>query len=308
MTKFSEILKKNFQAKSSYFTNQKQTKNVFTEKWKKFSSNKDSSKLYDFQKKWFLKLYGFKSEKNLKNYLQKSKFILDTGCGLGYKSAWFANLAPNSVVIGIDISDSIDIAKKKYNKLNNLYFLKGDIASLPFKSGSIDFVCCDQVIMHTENPDKTFKELSRVTRDKGQLLCYFYKKKALPRELLDDYFREYCKNLTNKEIWDLSKGLTLLGRELSKIKKKINVPEIKQLGIKSGKIDIQRFVYWNFVKCYWNENLGYQTSLATNFDWYSPSNARRFTKKEVKILIEKNRLKSKSFYEEEACYSIRVSK
>ena len=38
---------------------------------------------------------------------------------------------------------------------------------------------------------------------------------------------------------------------------------------------IQRFIYWNFLKCFWNEQLGKETSLVTNFDWYSPSNARR---------------------------------
>lgn len=48
-------------------------------------------------------------------------------------------------------------------------------------------------------------------------------------------------------------------------------------------------IYWNFIKCFWNEELGYDTSVATNFDWYSPSNAKRYS-------------------EEEACYSGRFLK
>ena len=28
---------------------------------------------------------------------------------------------------------------------------------------------------------------------------------------------------------------------------------------------------------FWNEELGYATSLSTNFDWYSPVNAKRFS-------------------------------
>ena len=47
--------------------------------------------------------------------------------------------------------------------------------------------------MHTENPELTFSEFVRIIRkNKGEVGCYFYAKKALPRELLDDYFRTKC--------------------------------------------------------------------------------------------------------------------
>ena len=49
------------------------------------------------------------------------------------------------------------------------------------------------------------------------------------------------------------------------------------------------FLYWNFLKCFWNEDLGRETSVVTNYDWYSPSNARRYSK-QVLDLIEANEL------------------
>ena len=57
--------------------------------------------------------------------------------------------------------------------------------------------------MHTENPEKTFEELTRICNNNREVACYFYAKKALPRELLDEYFREKCKTLNKDELWKL---------------------------------------------------------------------------------------------------------
>ena len=284
--------------------NNDQTQNVFSEKWSKYQISSEKEKLFEFQKKWFLKLYGFKSEIDLENFLIKKKVVFDAGCGLGYKAAWFASLAPETLVLAMDFSDSVIEAAKTYKKLKNLFFIKGDISDTPFLSNAIDFINCDQVIMHTEDPKKTFSELSRIcSNTNGEFTCYFYTKKALPRELLDDHFRLKCKSMSHKELWEMSKQLTILGKNLSELNIKINVPEIKALDIKGGEYDIQRFIYWNFLKCFWNENLGYDTSLVTNFDWYSPSNAKRYSKEEIDKLILYNNLSVIYFHEEEACYS-----
>ncbi|MGY8923907.1 MAG: class I SAM-dependent methyltransferase, partial [Flavobacteriales bacterium] len=121
----------------STFDNQNQTNDTFTEKWKVLDKTADSEE-YDFesfQKNWFLELYGFSSEKELGNFL-KGKIIIDAGCGLGYKSSWFASLAPDSLVIGIDFSNSAILASQKYKNIENLYFVQGDIAETKIKLNS----------------------------------------------------------------------------------------------------------------------------------------------------------------------------
>lgn len=289
--------------------NQQLTNEAFSEKWNKFEKTNDKEKLYEIQKKWYLELYGFKNEDELAKFLQSKKYIFDAGCGLGYKAEWFARLSPNSIVIGMDYSEAAYIAAQNYKDIKILYFIRGDIAKTFFVDESIDYVSCDQVIMHTENPEETFKELTRITKNNAQFACYVYAKKALPRELLDEYFRTYCKSLTHDELWDMSEKLTELGKTLSELNIKIDVPDIPQLGIVGGRgVDLQRFIYWNFIKCYWNEELGKDTSIVTNFDWYSPSNAKRYSEKEFKDMINKNDLKIEYFHKEEACYSGRFSK
>ena len=158
--------------------------------------------------------------------------------------------------------------------------------------------------MHTENPEQTFKELSRITNPKlGQIACYWYAKKALPRELIDDHFRLASQQLNHDELLALSEQLTELGRRLTDLNVRFDCPEIPALNIKGGEIDIQRFIYWNFLKCFWNESLGRDISNFTNFDWYSPSNAKRFNKVEISNLLDAIGLKEVFFHSEEACFS-----
>ena len=244
----------------------------------------------------------------MRDFLADKMTIFDAGCGLGFKAAWFAELAPHALVIGMDFSEAAAHAAARYRDLPNLMFVRGDIAKTGFADGVIDYTSCDQVIMHTEVPEETFAELGRVTNHKvGQVACYFYAKKAMPRELLDDYFRMHCKEMSNESLWLMSEQLTELGKRLSALNVSFEAPDIPELGIKGGTYDIQRFIYWNFLKCFWNSDLGLETSISTNFDWYSPSNARRFSKKEVEQIICDTGMSIVCFHSEEAAHSGRFT-
>lgn len=289
--------------------NQQQTNEAFSYKWNRRRGIKDIEKANQFQRNWYLDLYGFENESNLASFLKTRKTLFDAGCGVGHKAAWFASLSPETLVIAMDFSDSVVSAAEKYREVKNLFFIQGDIADTHMNSGVIDYVSCDQVLQHTEVPEKTFKELTRIVSEpKGEFSCYVYAKKALPRELLDDYFRLATSSFSNKQIMELSEQLTVLGRTLSNLNTEIEVPDIPLLGIKGGKQDLQRFIYWNFIKCFWNKDLGMESSILCNFDWYSPSNAKRFSENEYKDMIAENNLDIITFHKEEACFSGRFRK
>ena len=128
--------------------NQLQTNKVFSEKWGKQDKNEDKEVAWKYQKRWYLELYGFSCESEFAGFLQERDVILDAGCGLGYKAAWFAELSPQSVVIAMDYSSSVYLAANSYGHLENIIFVQGDIGSPIFKPEVIDYVSCDQVIMH----------------------------------------------------------------------------------------------------------------------------------------------------------------
>lgn len=295
-------------ADSSGHTNQAQTNDSFSEKWVKLDNESSTEEMESFQKAWVLDLYGFKTIEGFREFLKDKQVIIDAGCGLGYKSAWLAELAPHATVFGIDFSEAVYVAARRYRHFSNLFFLRGDIANLPFKEGSIDFVFCDQVIHHTENPRETYRHLSSLLSPAGKLACYVYAKKAVPRELVDDYFRQATHHLSNEQMWEFSDQLTELGKRLTELNVKFTAPDIPALGIKGGEYDIQRFIYWNFIKCFYRPEWTKQENDACNFDWYSPSNAERYSPEEYRQWAHDLNLKIDFFRSEEAGHTSIVSK
>ena len=74
--------------------------------------------------------------------------------------------------------------------------------------------------------------------------------------------------------------------------------------IKAGTYDVQRFLYWNFLKCWWSPDVPFKQSIATNYDWYFPKFAYRHTEKEVRKWFKDIKLKIVHFNEIESGYSI----
>ena len=163
---------------------------------------------------------------------------------------------------------------------------------MPFKKKFFDFIVSDQVLHHTNNTKKSFKILTKYLEKKGIISIYIYKKKGPIREFTDDYIRETSTNMTEQKCIELSKELANLGKNLSNIKAKIKITnDIPLLEIKSGTYDVQRFIFYNFIKCWWSKNVPFEQSVATNFDWYFPKFAFRHTPKEIKKWYKDSKIK-----------------
>jgi SAM-dependent methyltransferase len=290
--------------------NELHTSAAFSEKW--MTLQQDASDEEEgwkkFQFRWYLTCYGYETEAYFAKSIAPRRVILDAGCGPGYKAAWFARMNPNATIVAMDLSDSIFVAAQRYGAIKNLMFVKGDIADTPFKDGAFDFVSCDQVLHHTDSPPDTVKEFARILSDDGLLNTYVYAKKSLPRELLDEHLRDYAKDLTSEQIWELSDQLTRLGKALSELNSSLDVPDVPALGIKGGRQDLQRFIYWNFIKCFWNQEHGFEASKLINFDWYAPSTAYRYSLEEFTNMLAAAGFVPQFLHSEEACHSGRFGK
>ena len=49
---------------------------------------------------------------------------------------------------------------------------------------------------------------------------------------------------------------------------------------------MQRLLYYNFLKCFWNEAFDWETNNMVNFDWYHPHHAWQQTEEEVGRWLE----------------------
>ena len=256
--------------------------NSFNEKWSRIPNYGYDDKTREFQLRWYLQRYGWNNQKELSDFLATCRVILDAGTGTGRDTKLYAENTKGQV-IGIDISQSVDSAHQHLSSLKNAHLIQADLTQLPFHKGSFDFIVSDQVLHHTPNTETSFKYLVEYLAPGGQIAIYVYKKKGPIREFCDDYIRSYTTRFTAEECYEFSEAITKLGKSLSDQKTEINIPEsIPLLGITAGKQDLQRFIYWNVFKCFWNDDFDFETNVMINFDWYHPGYAFRHTPDEVK--------------------------
>jgi len=280
------------------------TEDSFSAKWRKHHSNHQAKDWIDFQKQWFFDRFGWKTIKKFTNYMKTKKFVLEAGTGIG-NTADLLSINSSSTVFAIDASESIDFAFKKYGKKPNLHFLQADLRKLPFKKKFFDYILSDQVLHHTKNTETSFKYLTKFLKKNGEISIYVYNKKAPIREFTDDHIRKTTVNMPFDDCMKFSKDMAILGKSLSKLNKKITIPkDIPILGIKSGTYDVQRFIYWHFLKCFWDPSDNLDRSTGVNFDWYSPKFAYRHTPTEVKKWYKDIKIKITHFQEIESGISV----
>ncbi len=268
-----------------------QTTRAFSQKWLRFGQRTYSKHWVRFQHKWYLDRFWGKNKSKFMKFLRNRRYILDAGTGMGHSAKWFS-ANPDAKVFAIDLSDGIDIAYKNYGNTKNIHFLQADLTNLPFKKGMFDFVSSDQVLHHTPDTKKSFLYLTRFLGKGGTIGIYVYKKKAAIREFSDDYIRSKVTEMPVKEVVNVSRAITLLAKNLARLNAKITIPEdIEILGIRKGRYDLQRFIYYNMLKCFWSEDSNFDVSLAVNFDWYYPKYAYRHEPEEVKRWFADRKLK-----------------
>jgi len=280
------------------------TEKAFSAKWRRHHKNHQAKDWVDFQRKWFLDRYDWKTKSNFDKFLKTRTKILDAGTGIG-NSAKFLSSNPKADVFALDASNSVDFAYEKYGSLPNVHFLQADLRQLPFRRKFFDYIYSDQVLHHTKNTGTSFKYLTKFLTSSGHISIYVYNKKAPVREYVDDFIRKKTVKMSIEECTEFSKQMAYLGKSLAKVKKKIRIPnDISILGVKAGEYDVQRFIYWHFLKCFWDESNNFERSVGVNFDWYSPKYAYRHTPSEVKKWFKDTQIRISTFKEIESGISV----
>jgi arsenite methyltransferase len=233
---------------------------------------------------FFNSRFGFSDDAALASVF-RNKTVLHAGIGSGQTEQYY--LSEASEVWGIDISESVDACKRNWAKYypenaHKLQLLQADLMNMPFEDNAFDVVLSDGVFHHTPDTFEALKATSRKVQIGGLVIFYVYRKKAPIREFVDDYIREEVSKLSPEEAWKRLEPITHLARSLSELAVTVNVSrEIPLLGIPEGDFDLQRFLYWNVLKLYWNEALSFDENNHVNFDWYYPRYAWRQTPEQV---------------------------
>lgn len=269
-----------------YSAAQAQTKEAFEYKWSKRDTY-ESAAVTSSMQSWLFERYCGGDHSRLAQWLKGDrKIILDAGCGSGNSAMlFFGDLLKQHDYLGVDISNAVEVARIRFREAGySADFLQANLLDMPVPDSSVDMIFSEGVLHHTDSTEKAIKALATKIKPGGRFLFYVYAKKAAIREFTDDFIRRELSGLTDAEVWKTLEPLTKLGIELGRLQLDIDVPEdIPYLGIKAGKLDIQRFFYWNICKAFYREDFTLDEMNHINFDWFRPLNCHRHTEEEIRL-------------------------
>lgn len=285
---------------------QERTIETFSYKWKSSPEEmrKERGRLGT---PWFFSRFPLMGSTELERllWLRKKIFILEAGCGLGDLVTWLARTAPHADVVGVDMSSAIE----NIEPLPNLELIRCDLRDIPIKH-NFDLIVSDGVLHHTPDTRESFLSLAQRLTPGGEILAYVYKKKAPVREFADDFIRSFTTKMSPEKCMEVCHEISSLGKQLREANITIHFDKgIDFLGIKPGDMDLQRFFYWTFMKCFWDDGGGgFTTSDLENFDWYHPVLAWRHTREEVEEWVDAAELEMVMFNEVDAGFAIHARK
>jgi arsenite methyltransferase len=281
------------QTKRTYSKTQLQTKDVFAFKWSKRDTY-ESEAIKRNARRWLFERYCENKPSRLKNWLSGSrKIILDAGCGSGYSAlCFFGNHLKKHDYLGVDISSAVEVGKQRFAESGLPGdFLQANLLEIPIPDKSVDMIFSEGVLHHTDSTKQSLTALVKKLKKGGRFLFYVYAQKAVIREFSDDHIRVQLRPMTDEEAWRALEPLTKLGIALGKLNVDITVPDdIPYLGIKKGKINLQRFFYWNICKMYYRPEYTLDEMNHINFDWFRPLNCHRHTPEEIECYCKEAKL------------------
>lgn len=292
---------------------QLETMRAFGYKWSKEASYGSLRKAGDdgFYATWLNEKYGFDSTAAWCRHFGGKRF-LDLGCGAGLASYfWLASpeWKPTAPWVGVDISDAVDVARHNLGHVVNTHFVQADAMQLPFPDGTFDAILSEGVLHHTPSTREAIAAAARVLARGGEFHFYVYRRKAPGREFTDDHVRERIRGMTDEDAWNAMRPLTKLGRNLARLKAVVEVEEdVPELGITAGRYDVQRLIYWNFAKLFWNEDFDFEENVHINYDWYRPTYAHRQSAEELEAWCREAGLAITRLHEQDSGYTVRAVK
>ncbi|NEU96212.1 class I SAM-dependent methyltransferase [Bradyrhizobium uaiense] len=265
---------------------QAKTNETFSDKWRRFKNYGFEDAHKEFLFDWYRKKFGFQTVEELKAFYKSRRRILECGPGSGFNTRFMAENTDGEV-FALDISDAAFTTFGNTKGLPNCSVIQADLMAAPFADESFDFIIADGVLHHTPDTRAAVEALYRKLAPGGQFFFYVYRKMGAARQFCDAHIREHFTKLSPEDCYVACEGLTDLGRALSKLGATITLEKpIPVLGIPAGTHDVQRLIYYNFVKCFWNEAFDYETNNMVNFDWYHPHNAWQHTGEEVESWLK----------------------
>jgi SAM-dependent methyltransferase len=138
----------------------------------------------------------------------RGKTVLEAGCGGGLHTAMMARSARH--VTAVDLN-TVAIAREANRELPNVTFREADIASMDLGE-RYDIVLSVGVVHHTDDPDRTARNLARHVKPGGRLVFWVYSREgnALMEYVVEPFRRAVLSRLSRRILLALSNVITVL--------------------------------------------------------------------------------------------------
>ncbi len=138
----------------------------------------------------------------------QGKRVLDAGCGPGHHTRLVASVAQH--VTAVDLNTS-DVARRRLSDLRNVSVVEADIATFR-PQHRYDIAYCIGVIHHTDDPDRTFRNLKELCRPGGRLIvwCYSREGNLLARAVVEPFRRLVLRRLSRASVRWIATATTAL--------------------------------------------------------------------------------------------------
>lgn len=140
------------------------------------------------------------------------KLVLDAGCGNGRYTA--VARAYGGTVVGVDLSDAVDVAFKNLGRDEGVHIVQGDLFKLPFKKRIFGFVFSNGVLMHTGDARRAFHSIASHMAPDGAITVHLYHKGNFIYEFNDWWMRIITTRLPLSFMYWFSSVLTWIATHL----------------------------------------------------------------------------------------------
>ena len=145
-------------------------------------------------------------------HIKKDDVILDIGCGSG-RFIDVIRMRCDNPIIGIDFSNSVEIAYTNFLKDKNICIVQADALRLPFRADTFQGSFSIGVLHHTPDPIKGVKEAFRVLTKGGWFGLSVYQKNSYydkpvlkfyrKQDIYEEIYRELARTDPFRTTWSL---------------------------------------------------------------------------------------------------------
>lgn len=134
--------------------------------------------------------------------------VLEAGCGGGQHTAFMAPVAAS--VTAVDLNTA-DLARERNRGFDNVVFVEADCGTMDL-GRQFDAVVAIGMIHHTDDPDRTFDNLTRHCRPGGRVVVWTYSAEGngLARWLVEPLRKLLLRGLPRRSLVWLAGALTAL--------------------------------------------------------------------------------------------------